>query len=520
MSFEKSKCNFIKKAKLKDEQIMVDGAIVNTSAGDFQKILWINASPQIDAVEPLTKEISVSGKALIEAVFLDSENKVCTSESSLPFLTKFMNENVNPTTKVNINAIISDINFEESSLRVSAVLDFSVDITNVTELELLNGGDENICLKEDEIISQNLLKDDCITFNEEQKVAITEQFDRILSVCADVIIKDINCKANFFEIHGELITKVFYVVCGETERICSVSNTESFKREIEATSLSENANVEIEINVKKENLKFETENLETGCNVIVTVPINLCFKAYEEIKISCATDLFSLKNNLEIISSDFERTKIVPAVYFENKIEGNISLNDSEPRIDKLLGTSKGTLKPTNQYIKNGEIVLEGIVSVNVVYLNDETQTINCVKKDLPFVISGKTDVPSNYNVCAKLVLCDVEVISRRGRELFLDAKIKANVRFFGVEKGVVITDAIMGEPLPLKEEAIEIYFGKTGDELWDIAKELRTQPEIIIEQNPEINNPLLENCNIIIYHQKNINPTSILLAKKTLDYF
>jgi hypothetical protein len=284
-------------------------------------------------------------------------------------------------------------------------------------------------------------------------------------------------------------------------------------------SLSENSSVEIEINVKKENLKFEQENIENGSNVIITVPLDLCFKAYEEIKIACASDLFSLKNNLEIVSNDYERTKIVSAMYFESKIEGSISLSEKEPRIDKLLGVSKGIIKPTNQYIKDGEIVLEGIVSVNVVYLNDETQTINCVKKDLPYIISEKTEVEASFNICARLVLCDVDVIARRGRELFLDAKIKASVRIFGALKGTLITDAIMGEPLPMKEEAIEIYFGKAGDKMWDIAKELRTRPEVIVEQNPEINSPLSENCNIIIYHQKNVNPTSILLAKKNIEY-
>lgn len=519
MSFEKSKCNFIKKSRLKDEQIMLDGAINSVSGGDFQKMLWTNACPQIDNMEPLTKEISVSGKVMIEAVFLDNENKVCTAETNLPFLTKFMNENISPATKVNINATVSDINFDEKSSRVSAVISFSVDIINVSELELLNGGDEHICLKEDEIISQKLLKDDCITFNEEQKIQITESFDRIISVCTDSVVKDITCQENFFTVQGEIITKVFYVMCGETEKIGSVSAVETFKREVEVASLSDSASVEIEIDIKKENLKFEQENSENGCNVIITVPINLCYKAYEEIKIACASDLFSLKNNLEIVCSDYEKTKIIPAMFFESKIEGSISLSEREPRIDKLLGVSKGTLKPTNQYIKDGEIVLEGIVSVNVMYLNDETQSIHSIKKELPYVISEKTEAPENFNICARLVLCDVDVIARRGRELFLDAKIKANVRFFGSEKGSIITDAIMGEPLPMKEEAIEIYFGRAGDVMWDIAKELRTRPEVIIEQNPEILSPLTENCNIIIYHQKNINPTSILLAKKNFDF-
>ncbi|MDD2445274.1 MAG: DUF3794 domain-containing protein [Clostridia bacterium] len=519
MSFEKSRCNFIKKTKLKDEQIMLDSVINNLGSGEMQKLIWINAFPQIDNIEPLTKEVSISGKANLEIIFLNDENKISITESSIPFLTKFINDNVNPSTKVSINATVNDLSFNETNSKVSAIMNFSVDTTNISELELINGGDENICLKEDEIVSQSLLKDDCINFNEEFSITINEQFDRILSVCSDVIVKDVDCRDNFFVVQGEIITKVYYIVCGETEKICFVSNNEGFKREIEAPSLTENACVEIDANIKKENIKYEQEISDNTCKIIITAPIDLCFKAYEEFRVPCAKDLYSIRNNIEIINSAYEKTKIIPPIYFENKIEGNISLNEKEPRIDKLLGVSKGNLKPTNQYIKNGEIVLEGIVSVEIAYLNDELQAINCVRRELPYVISEKIDVSSGFKICAKEVLSDVDVIARRGRELFLDAKIKAYVKVFGVEKGEVITDAIMGEPLPAKEDAIEIYFGKTGDDLWEIAKELRTHPEVIIEQNPDLVSPLLQNSNIVIYYQKKPNPTSLLLAKNKIEY-
>lgn len=519
MSFEKSRCNFVKKAKLKDEQIMLDSVISGTGSGDIKKVLWINAYPQIDIAEPLTKEISVSGKVLIEIVFLDEANKVDSAESALPFLTKFINENVNPNTKININACLGDVNFDERNSKVSALINFSIDITNLVEFEILNGGDENICIREDEIISQNLIKDDCITFNEEMKLEINEPFDKILSINSDIIIKDTTCRNNFFVVQGEIITKLFYVVCGEIDQICSISSSEIFKREIETPALSDKAQVEIEALIKKEDLKYETTKTENSCNVTVNIPTTICYKVYEEINIPCAIDLYSLKNNLDIVSNSFEKSIIIPLIYLENRIEGSVTLADEEPRIDKMLGFSKGNIKITNQYIKDNEIVLEGIVNVDVVYLNDELQMINCVKKEIPFVIYEKVEVSAEFNICSRVVISEVEVIARRGRELFIDAKIKASIRLFGVEKGVVITDAIMGEPLPLKEEAIEIYFAKAGDNLWEIAKELKTQPEIIIEQNPELVSPLSENQNIIIYHQKNLNPSAVFLSKKVFDY-
>ena len=521
MSFEKSKCSFLNKTKLKEEQVSLDCIINGASKSEIQQVLWINADAQIDSAEPLTKEVVISGKANVELLCLDKENKLQTIKTNIPFLTKSLDDCICPTSKINIVTEIADCDFDFDSSKVNIVVEFSIEAINFDEIEILNGADENICIKEEEISTQRLVKDDCVDFNEEIELSFNEEVEKILSINSDVIVKNIDVGNNFIALQGDIQTKIFYCKEEENHKIYSYVLTESFKREIEAEGVNEQCKIDLFACVKNDNLSYEkVENEENSCKFVITVPINVCYIAIEEINIPCAVDIFALKNNLEIVTNSYQKSIVYEPIHLENKIEGSVTLSEDEPRIDKICGVSKGYLKTTNKYIKDGELYIEGVLVTQIVYLNDEIQDLCSIKKEIPFVINEKInqDISNDCCVFLRTFLLDVDATARRGREIFIDAKIKVCAKLFKVENGGVITDAIMGEPLMPKEEAIEIYFGKKGDDLWQIAKDLRTQLNIILEQNPDISNPLEENKNIVIYHQKIPTSTSIL-SKKDYDF-
>ena len=59
-----------------------------------------------------------------------------------------------------------------------------------------------------------------------------------------------------------------------------------------------------------------------------------------------------------------------------------------------------------------------------------------------------------------------------------------------------------VGELEP-KDSAIEVYFAKSGERVWDIAKGLKVSSEMICNQNPDITDPLEKDQNIAIYYRK-----------------
>ena len=180
-----------------------------------------------------------------------------------------------------------------------------------------------------------------------------------------------------------------------------------------------------------------------------------------------------------------------------------MQIGSDAPRIDKVVGFSEPTHTITTIDYSSGKAYIEGLVSFNISYLNDELENIESIKEEMPFRVSVSAEKPLNNLVFVKSEIVDVDIASRRGREVFFDGKLKLEVCTKKDVCDAVITELELKEPLPPKNHAIEIYFGKKGDDLWEIAKELKINPSVITEQNPELVLPLEQSENIVIYNSK-----------------
>ena len=113
----------------------------------------------------------------------------------------------------------------------------------------------------------------------------------------------------------------------------------------------------------------------------------------------------------------------------EGKIEGNMVLEDDKPRVDKILFSAGSDVNITNKYIKEDKIYIEGIAKTYIVYLNDETNSINSVELEIPFTVNDKFE-GEEREIFASAVIYDSDVAVKKGRELFYDAKIKISINY------------------------------------------------------------------------------------------
>ncbi|MBR4406758.1 MAG: hypothetical protein IKT27_00390 [Clostridia bacterium] len=501
MLFEKNVLNFTNKSKISEEQILLDSSF--TAENGYNKILWADVSVQIDNAEPMTKELSYSGKAIFEVQYLDTENKAKKYVNTVPFLNKFIHESISPSVKVSLVPKVSNIEVDSISEKINAVVNLEATIYNIGEIEVITGGDDNLCIQTSEEFTESLLKEDCTIFNEEITVDITEKMSNVLGVKSCVIVKDVIPNKDFFTVEGEVQTVVKYINSGdEIDRVETMNFSENFRREIEVVGLTNEGKVDVCAHIKYDAYKYDV-NRETN-KIDIVAPINICFKAFDKMQVNVANDLFSITHALSVVTNSYSKTEMQTPEYFEAKVEGSISIEDTQPRIDKIIGFSNANLNVTNFYVQDGVFVVEGIVSFDIAYLNDEMGNVITTHIEIPFSINTKLQIDNDAVLFPQIDLADVEVTARRGREIYLDAKLKSLVNYAKKVNGAVITNAEQGEMYDEKKYAIEIYFGKKGDDLWDIARELRIKPETISIQNPNLILPLEQNENVVVYNQRN----------------
>ena len=158
----------------------------------------------------------------------------------------------------------------------------------------------------------------------------------------------------------------------------------------------------------------------------------------------------------------------------------------------------------SNSYLKDGEVVIEGIAKTNVVYLNDEENSLNSVQIEVPFVISDKFSQDNADGILVvDAILCDVDVVAKKGRELLFDAKVKACVNYCYDEVSGVISEALVLDAYPEREYAMELVYAQKGQDAWDIAKSAKVKEGQIVAQNPDVVFPLMEDTGLILFYQK-----------------
>ena len=136
-------------------------------------------------------------------------------------------------------------------------------------------------------------------------------------------------------------------------------------------------------------------------------------------------------------------------------------------------------------------------------YLNDETSAVYSVVVDVPFVISDKVCCAGEEQLWLNAVVCDADVVVKKGRELLYDAKIKISVVCNEKLVGGVISSAQKGELYPQKNYAMEVVFAKKGMSLWEVTKTVKTKEERVVAQNPEVVFPTEDNVPIVLYYPR-----------------
>ncbi len=503
MSFEKNKFKVVRKHRLEKSQFNVECNL--QTEVEIDKVLSVCHTASVENAEVLNGMINYAGNIDICLLYCTVDGEIGTITSSCPFTSKFEGENICAGDKALILVEAEDyqtLSISSTNIKIGVSCQQKGVIVCEREVENVCVDDENVCFKEDEIAVNTFVGEAKETFNVESHVSIKEQVKKVLLSDSQVAVKNVESGVNFVAVGGEVVTRILYLT--EKDRFESAYVCENFKEEVELEGVTRDSVSEAVACIKKNLVKCEVENTERGVEIGLTIPVQVCVEAYEKKTQPVIKDIYSIKNELEISTSSFDMTNQLQTEYFEAKIDGTLTLDDDKPRVDKIMFVGGSNLNVTNSYLKDGEIFVEGVAKTNVVYLNDETNQLHSVVVEVPFVVSDKADEQcEDADVSVTAVLCDVDVVIKKGREFYFDGKLKINASFDCQAIGAIISNINLSTEYPESDCAIELYFASAGDDAWEIAKKVRVREDVILMQNPELVFPLEQDENVVVYYQK-----------------
>ena len=503
MSLETNKFNVVKKKLLERSQFNVECNIVADAHVD--KVLSVCHTAETESAEVLNGVVNFGGQIDLCVLYLTVDGEIGTTNCSCPFSSKFEDDDIIVGDKIAIKVDVEEsqvISVDGESIRVNcSCVQIGTLILN-RDIACVKAEDESICVKEEEMLIETFVGEAKECFSVESNLSIREPIKRVMFTDCQATIKAVESGVNFVSVSGEVISRILYLT--EQDRFETCYTTEPFKEEIELEGTTRDSLSEAKVCVKKNSVKCEIEQLERGVALKITTPIEVRVTSYQEQSQMVVNDIYSVQNELEITTESFDMTKQLPSDYFEAKIDGTLTLDEDSLRVDKILFVSGANLTTTNCYLKNGELFVEGVTKTNVAYLNDETSSINSVIIEVPFVVSDKSSaICETAAIDVDLHLVDVDVVVKKGREFYFDAKVKVKASYACNEICAVISQINIAGEHEEKDCAIEMVYAVEGQTAWDLAKTLKVKEEMICLQNPDIKFPLEKDENIVVYYQK-----------------
>lgn len=503
-NLESEKLNIATKSKLGVSQVK-NTAIINTLDNvKITKVLTVSAKPRIENIIVTNAEVKFDGTVEYDLLVALENNDIVPFSQKTSFNQVFENALIAPDTIVNIYPELielNDISNQNGDIAYSSLINFEIYSIDVNSDINCAKSLENVFVKEGEIsfnsFGGNVVYDATINF----EVLKDNKINKVLFVNSFATIKSIIPSNNYFVVSGDIYSTIVYF--SEDGLIKSFNKETNFSEEIENQNVNKESIIQAFVQTKETTV---IENADKNSYSFDT-PIQIVAQIYNKSNKSCVVDAFSLTNEINLTTTSFEEDEFFSTRQIEENILTNFALAENIPLVDRILAVTPINVSIVNQLVKDCELLLEGIATINLIYYfedDDGNNILNSIDVEVPYSINVNVpELKDNDRIITRIILGDINIKNKRGKELEVLAEVKINYDIIKSNISAITTHLTIGEEKPQKDYALEIYVAKEGQTLWDIAKELNMSTTDIVSQNSELTLPLSNGDKIVAYRQR-----------------
>lgn len=476
---------------------------VNLPIGEHgvKEVYSIGAQSTVIKSDVSGNNISFVGLVDFQAIIGGENSNLSAVDYSAEFKDNFVaDKEIRGEVVFNTNVIDVVSQVIVSGVKVTAIVETQIDLIESNDVSVLvsTGGDVECTTRELSYMTY--------VGKATEKFDVTDEInisgaDKVYMATPSVCLLNIMPKSNYLIVSGVLNLDICYGNGDDISSICMHNQAVDFSWEVALDEIKEDSYIQSSLSILFNEIKLATVVEDGGVVVNVVVPINYTGYVFKNNTINVIDDLYSKGNFISITSEEIKSIKNKQSLKFNDNISGVASVGDNAPFIDDVLGVTTSNIIVANSFIRDNELVVEGIVTSNVLYYTKDTLSITAVKVEMPFIVEKKTDGGACDIVTINL--CDVSVKSRRGKEIEVSAEMSVFVDVYCVNESCVISEVQLGGERPKDDCSLYVYIVKQNQTLWDIAKEMCVSESDILDQNPNMQLPLVAGEKIVIYNPK-----------------
>lgn len=302
------------------------------------------------------------------------------------------------------------------------------------------------------------------------------------SLLCRVSVTDCSVKA----VTGKAVAKgnlsVFHLYLTKDGTISHIEHAVPFTEIIDIPSLSDETVYHTNFYVKKFSLDESNKNSDER---IFALSADICFSAtaFETATVPVVTDAYIPGYDTKIVTSAYKKSELLCSEITTLTVKDTIDLPFDYPPMEQicpLYARVTGIKSET----ENGKITVTGTLDINVTYLASGGKNVisDIHESTFTHTFESPSECPSVY-AKASVSHIDFNFINQSKLDyrciVNLSAAISRNCDSF-----MTVDSIIIGEETKKKRPSIIIYFVKSGDTLWDIAKKYNTTIDKLIMAN------------------------------------
>ena len=479
-------------------QAMADGdVIVPDTKPDILKLIQVDCDASITDKYTENGRIVLCGRVDYKVLYVpDQENeKIKSIETSMDFRHVADASNGNDNYQILAKPTVERVEFNtvnSRKLRLRAIVRIDYEAYEMKRIDLSSVCDDDIEMKIDTIVYEDTINISEHEFTIKDRLEIPSGERSVNEILkTDIKIYDTEYKP----VTGKVIVKGMMNACVlYTDCEGDIKFTESdipFTEVFDAENVSDDVVCDIDYcvlcvmattepdidgDLREISLDIDVSASMKATRVSESQILTDCFVPYTNTK--CNTEKISLKNTIE-------------RPFLTNTIRDVIVIDANAPRVNEIYNIMTNAQILKSQLERN-KIICEGKIEVYILYLTDSNENpVYSLKKDIPFsyMIDCKSDTDGLECEMKTLVKHSSYNLNSSGE---IEIRCLLSIECMLIENYEIenITD-IVTEP-NRKRQGMVIYFARTGESLWDIAKRYGVPCESLESQN-EIETEILK---------------------------
>ncbi|HSH35725.1 DUF3794 domain-containing protein, partial [Schnuerera sp.] len=426
------------------EPIIETEIYLDQTKAEIGNILWADGKIEILSTKIVTDKILVNGLVKFKVIYESNEEElnIYTLESNKDFKEEIEIDGITEAMAVEVKSSLEHIEYElqdERKISLNALIKLIGKVEETNLVEIIKGVTEEVNLQ----VLKEKIKYNDVLGRDESYALIKEAFEigeeqpsieEILKVDLHPYEKEYSISADRIILSGIVESSIIYF---------GGNKLNSLKREIPFTHFIESTNIEYDsnchLNMKVVSGEYEVrENLEGDLKILdLELKIKVDSKLYNQKEKEVIIDAYSTSQKVDLKTEEIKVMENIKDIIARESITKDLTGKNFK----EIYTIEAHPNIVDNQYMED-KIMVEGVLGLNIYYLDDVKDEIRTLKEQVPFKSYVTTeDLSQDIIINTETNLEDLDYNLREGT-LYINGTIKNHI-FINRERRINIISEI-----------------------------------------------------------------------------